>query len=295
MAYSQTLANFIPEIWSKSLLKNWDDVFHMRKLVNTEYEGEIKDYGDTVHVPYLGNVTVNDYDNTVSPPITYENIGANTDTLTIDQRKYWAFKVEDLEQAQSNVKGLRDKYTKRAAVSMKDTVETWLLGANFYGAATNTLVYQTTGGVDGGPITAADIYSMLVKAKRKMRKANTWVENEMWLVIPPEIEELILTSPELTHATERSDELIRNGLLGKLAGWKLYVSNNLSGSGTDADPFHLVGGNRDFIHFAENFVKTRALELENEFAVGVSGLLVYGAKVFTPNAGCGIHITCEIG
>jgi len=354
MAYTQTLANFIPEVWSKQLLKNWDDAFVMGKLVNTAYEGEIKKFGDTVHVPYLGNITVNDYDNNpaVGDPITYETTPDYSDTLTIDQRKYWAFKVEDIEAAQADT-DVRGQYTKRAAVAMKDTVETWLLGSTFYGGigqildattaaaawqdatayglgdrvtptsangfvyvctqagtsagaeptwptilgqtvTDNTAVFTCSGYAGFGSLTAANFYKTLVRAKKALRKANTWVENEMWAVLPPEVEELILTSTELTHATDRADELLEQGLFGKLAGFTLYVSNNVSGVGSDADPYRILCGNSDLISFAEQVTETEAVRLESEFATGVRGLMVYGGKIFDRNKYAGIVLEASV-
>jgi hypothetical protein len=351
MAYSQTLTNFIPEVWSKQLLKNWDDVFVMRQLVNTNYEGEIKKFGDTVHVPYLGNITVNDYDNSAGSPVNYEDVPDYSDTLAVDQRKYWAFKVEDVEAAQADM-DVRSQYTKRASVAMKDAVETWLLGSSFYGAVgqvldattapsaranttaytlgaritagTNGLVYAcTTAGTsagsapaypavigatvtDGtavftcagytgfGPVSVSNFYKTLVRAKKALRKANTWIEGDMWAVIPPEIEELILTSSELTHATDRADSLIEKGLFGRLAGFTLYVSNNVSGAGTDENPFRIVCGNQDLISFAEQITETEAIRLQGEFATGVRGLMVYGGKIFDRNKNAGIVIEAEV-
>lgn len=355
MAYTQTLGNFIPEVWSKQLLKNWDDTFVMRRLVNTSYEGEIKQYGDTVHVPYLGNIAVNDYDNQAATPVSYEDAPDYSDTLSIDQRKYWAFKVEDIEQAQANV-DVRTQYTKRASVAMKDAVETWLLGSTFYGSVgqvltttspadwaadtvttigtrvvpttNNGYVYEATArtgdfkthatteptwplvlgntvvddavtwtcvGYEGfGALSASNLYKTLVRAKKALRKANTWMEGDMWAVIPPEIEELILTSSELTHATNRADDLIEKGLFGTLAGFTLYVSNNVTGTGEAASPFRIMCGNRDLISFAEQVTETEAIRLESEFATGVRGLMVYGGKIFTRNKYAGIVIEGQI-
>jgi hypothetical protein len=341
-------------VWSKQLLKNWDDTFVMRRLVNTQYEGEISKFGDSVHVPYLGNITVNDYDNAPGSgnPITYEDVPDYSDTMSIDERKYWAFKVEDIERAQSDI-DVRGQYTRRASVAMKDAVEEWLLGPAFYGAVgqvmvtgstpsaradstaytlgdrvvpavsngniytctqagtsdaseplmptdmgqtvtDGTAIFTCTGYTGFGALTATNLYKTLVRTKKALRKANTWIEGEMWAVIPPELEELILTSTELTHATDRADDLVERGLFGRLAGFTLYVSNNVSGAGTGVDPFRVICGNNDLISFAEQVTETEAVRLEGEFATGVRGLMVYGGKIFARNKFAGIVIEAEV-
>ncbi len=57
MAFS----NFIPEIWSARLLEHLDKVHVYASLLNRDYEGEIKAFGDTVHINQVGNITVKDY------------------------------------------------------------------------------------------------------------------------------------------------------------------------------------------------------------------------------------------
>ena len=56
MAFS----NFIPEIWSARLLEHMDKVHVYANLMNRDYEGDIKAYGDTVHINLLGEITIND-------------------------------------------------------------------------------------------------------------------------------------------------------------------------------------------------------------------------------------------
>lgn len=363
MAYTQRIAGFVPEIFSKNLLKNFDEKFVFGKLINREYEGEIKKFGDTVHMRSIGTPTVSAYDNTATPPITYQTTaqaGGSDDTLTIDQRDYWAVKVEDIEQVQSDIMNQRSKYTERAAVALNDATETYLFqsympintattavsaprtgmlyvsgtSATAYNASTdyaigsivrpstaNGYVYMKTTDANAGgateptwttaatgtlnklgstytdgdgdsftligfdktaAISASNLYANMVAYKKAFRAANTWTENQMWIVVPPEIEELILTSTELVHATDRADKLIEQGLLGSLAGFKVYVSNNLLGAGSAASPWKMFAGNMDAVCFADQIMNTRAVELEDEFATGISGLHVYGVKIPAP-------------
>ena len=57
MAFS----NFIPEIWSARLLEHMDKVHVYANLMNRDYEGDIKAYGDTVHINLLGDITISNY------------------------------------------------------------------------------------------------------------------------------------------------------------------------------------------------------------------------------------------
>jgi hypothetical protein len=85
---AQDLSNFISEVWSKKLTKILDKSGVMMQCVNRNYEGEIKNAGDTVNIRTFGDVTVKDYSGT----ITYDDLTSPMQTLLIDQKKYFAFK-----------------------------------------------------------------------------------------------------------------------------------------------------------------------------------------------------------
>lgn len=349
--FTSAVPNFIPEIWSQKMLKNFDKKFVMKKFVNTQYEGEIKRAGDTVHMRTYGNITVNTY---TGADITYQALPDTDNTLVIDQSDYWAFDVEDIDKVQSDIE-LQNGYTQRAAYATADTVEQYLLGTTFHFGATgpgmllagnddvadynasttysvgdlvvptsskvNGYVYQFTtrvgsgeavepttwGTVIGGTtkdaednvwtnvgmdmnanVTKSNIYTGLTQLREAFVATNAWMDGEMWVVIPPRLETLLLQATELTHATLNADQLIKTGMYQNVAGFNIAVSNNVSGSGTAAAPFHCLAGNKDFLFFANQFVKTEAVRRDLKFATGVRGLNVYGAKVPSTSrlAGC---------
>src|SRR5688500_297072 len=92
------IANFIPEIWSAQLLLSLKKRHVAAALVNRDYEGEISRQGDTVHVTNLTAPTIGNY--TKHTDISVEDIDDGTAALTIDQAKYFAFEVDDIEKVQ---------------------------------------------------------------------------------------------------------------------------------------------------------------------------------------------------
>ena len=56
-----SVTNFIPTIWSARLLEHLNKTHVYAALVNRDYEGEIKNFGDTVKINQLGRVTIKDY------------------------------------------------------------------------------------------------------------------------------------------------------------------------------------------------------------------------------------------
>ena len=133
MAFS----NFIPEIWSARLLEHMDKVHVYANLMNRDYEGDIKAYGDTVHINLLGEITINDYSGSdISDP---QELDSTQQNLVIDKAKYFNFMVKDIDNAQSNPK-LVDAAMVRASYNMNDVIDQYLAGLLLAGVATDNVL-----------------------------------------------------------------------------------------------------------------------------------------------------------
>ena len=103
-----SVANFIPTIWSARLLRHLDKRHVYLNLLNRDYEGEIKNFGDTVKVNQIGNVTIKDYTKgeDIEAP---EDLSGEQQELKIDQAKYFNFAVEDVDNAQIGRASCRER------------------------------------------------------------------------------------------------------------------------------------------------------------------------------------------
>ncbi|WP_373531903.1 P22 phage major capsid protein family protein [Vampirovibrio sp.] len=267
-------ANFIPEIWSKKLLKIFDKTVVMANLVNKDFEGEINNAGDVVHVRTFGDVTVNNY--TRDMTISFQNLTDPMVDLLIDQQKYFAFKVDDLDKAQANV-GILEGYAGRAAIAIRDVVDSRLIGHYTDVDAGNVI------GTDVAPIalTSANIYSYITQLAEKLDNNNIPQESRH-LVITPKFKTMLLQSDEFTRATSLGDNVIQNGYIGNVAGFGVHVTTNNPAVGSVVN---LLAFTNDFISFASQVSKIENVRPYNMFADAVKGLYLYGSKVMLPKAG----------
>lgn len=265
------VANFIPEVWSKKLLKIFDNMVVMKKLVNTDYEGDIKNAGDTVHVRTFGDVTINDY--TRDQTINFQALSDPMSDLTIDQQKYFAFKVDDMDKAQSDIKIL-EGYSSRAAVAIRDVVDTRLLS---HYADTPTANRE---GSDGSPITLSksNIYEYVSALSKRMDDANA-PEDGRNLVGNPLFKQILQNCPEFLRDTSLGDKVVQNGRIGSILGFSVHCTTNLPT--TASGHFPILGLTRDFISFASQIQKVESVRPYDMFADAVKGLYLYGSKVFT--------------
>ena len=267
-------ANFIPEIFSKKLQSKFYSASVLPMISNTDYEGEISGQGDKVIIRTVPNVTVADYTGTIS----YQDVTTSNIELLIDKAKSYAFKVDDILRAQSDI-AYWNEASKDASESMRIAVETDFL-ANVVTGATST--------VDDGAVTASTILDAVLEAARRMDELNI-PDSDRFIVLPPwAIEMLKKSDLKLAYLTGDSTSPIRNGVVGSIDRFKVMSSNLLSvdsSGGADDGKTFCLAGHPKFATFASQFVKTETVRLESTFGDGVRGLKVYGYKVVTPDCG----------
>lgn len=268
------ITNFIPQIWSARLLENLRKNLVFSNVVNRDYEGEIRNYGDTVKINSIGPITVADYtkNQDINPP---ETLSDAQRTLVIDQAKYFNFLIDDIDQAQTNPK-LMDSAMQEAAYALADKADQFLAGQYVYAA--NAIGNDTTPVVP----TATTAYEILVDASIKLDENNIPRVNR-WVVIPPWFYGLLLKDDRFVKAgTTNTDQVLRTGEVGQAAGFTVYTSNNIAN--TSGTKYKILCGHPMAITFAEQINKVEAYRPEKRFADAIKGLHLYGAKVIRPEA-----------
>ena len=268
--------NFIAKVWSVKILKALEKfhIFGSPSVVNREYEGEISDKGSSVKINAVGDVTVKDYtrNSDIDAPEELNDAGQE---LVITQGKYWNFAVDDVDKVQMNANVMAEAMS-RAGYSLRDKADIFIAANHIYVPASNLV------GSDAAPIipTKADAYDYLVDLNIKLDEAN--VPSEMrFAIVPPWFEGLLLKDNRFISAgTATTDSVIRNGMIGRAAGFDIYKSNNTPN--TAGTLYKVIAGHPMAYTFAEQIVKTEAYRPERRFADAVKGLHVYGGKLVRP-------------
>nr|DAM69158.1 MAG TPA: Major capsid protein [Caudoviricetes sp.] len=272
------VTTFIPELWNARLLYALEKAHVATNLVNRNYEGEISNHGDTVHINTIGAITVKSYtkNTDIDAP---ETLTTTDQTLVIDQAKYFNFQVDDVDKVQAAGE-LVDTAMGRAAYALADVSDAYLLGVIAAGAAAGNTIGSAAAPV---ALTASNVYENIVKLKTKLDKANV-PNTGRTIVVPPDVHSLLLLDDRFAKSTATAgQEALINGLVGRIAGFDVYMSNNVkTGTGTDTGKtpyFEITAQITDATTYAEQIIKTEAYRMESRFADAVKGLHVYGAKV----------------
>jgi hypothetical protein len=278
------LEGFRPTIWSKNFITNIEKALVYKNVVNTDYEGDIAGGAKSVKINELGAITIRDY--TEDTDMQVQQLTDAQKELVIDQKKYFAFNIDDVLKAQSSVT-LMERAMQMAAFNMADVIDSYIAGL-YLGAGIASENLGTNG-------TDLDIYatgdghdqtiSVFTNATRYMDEANVPTA-ERWVVIPPWFHQYLKQAQIVDNAEGGikggDTTAFGNGFIGNTLGFNIYASNNVSAGAANINS-RVMFGSRDAISFAGQITKIKTSEIEKQFGQMVSGLYVYGAKVVRPD------------
>lgn len=301
---TQYSGNFIPEIWSGKLQAKFYKTTVFSEISNNDWEGEIKGQGDKVNIrsiPTINIVSYNKGDN-----LTNQVPNSTPIELLIDKGKYFSVVLDDVDAVQTDLK-LMDIFTNDATEQMKIAIDSDVL-SGVKAAAASANKGATAGAISGNinlgttgatrAISKTNVLDLILDMGQVLDEQNV-PETGRWLVIPSWMAAMIKGS-ELRQAYLTGDTAspLRNGKLGMIDRFTLYVSNNLSvvtdlgsdaasggtGGAADVAATSIIAGTRDAISFASQMTNVETLRAQSTFGNIVRGLNVYGYSVVKPEA-----------
>lgn len=266
---------FIPEVWAAQLQESLKKalVFAGPSVVNRTYEGNISDQGDTVRITSISRPTVAPYVKN-STTITPETLTDAQRSLVIDQSKYFAFEVDDIDYRQSaNGGALMAEAAKEAAYALADTADQFVAAKYTDVASANALGTVAI-------TTSALALDMIADLNQKLNEANV-PKAGRYVIVPPWIESYLLQHSSLIRVDAAgTSESLRNGMVGRLLGFDILVSNNCVN--VTGDDYAVLAGYPGAITYAEQISKVESYRPESAFSDALKGLHLYGAKVVRP-------------
>ena len=282
--------NFIPEIWSGKLIENFYDATVLAAISNTDYEGEIKNMGDTVNIRTTPEITIRDY--VKGQTLTVETPDKPKLQLLIDKGEYFACVEDDVDQVQTDI-SMMDNWTKDASERMKIKIDQRVLtdllpdiSADNKGGSAGAISASFNLGTTGSAIdlTAATDTALdyIVDMGTVLDEANC-TEGDRFMIIPAKMAGLIKKS-DLRDASLAGDttSVLRNGRLGMIDRFTLYVSHNLFKPA--AGETQVIAGHKMGFTFASQMTNMETIRSETTFGDIIRGLQVYGYKVVKPEA-----------
>ena len=283
------IVQFRPAIWSAMILANLRHslVYGQEGIINRDYEGDIANAGDTVHITSFTDPAVRNY--TKNTDISWDLLTDATRALAVDQAGYFALTGDDIDRRQA-LGGFVAKASQGAAYNLASDTDAYLASA----------MYTSCNGTsnDLGAIVA-DIsdntaYGNVLVAMRTKLNRNNVPSQGRWAIVSPELYAALLQDIRFISAAssgDQSNQALRNANVGRIAGFDVYESNVTPDP--TASTFAIIAGHPMATTFAEQITETEAVRLPNQFGDGIRGLHLYGAKVVQPNALCLASVTVQ--
>ena len=255
------VTHFTQTIWSKKIQ---DDLELKCKLVDNclrEYEGDCK-YAQSVKILGVGEPTIGAYDGTKD--ITIEEMSDKGQILTINQANYFAFYVDDVNEAQS-VPGLAERYQEKAVHGLAVKRDAYI--ATLIKGVTTAANVTTATALSGEAVKTAIDAAIVALRERNF-------DEEGVIEITPAVYNLFKNNL-ITLSTD-NPEYIKKGIVGVYDDFKVVMSNGLAKDTTYA--YCCVRGKKA-VAFAGQINEVEALRAEKRFKDIIRGLDTFGAKV----------------
>jgi hypothetical protein len=310
-SYSGT---FIPTLWSAKLNAKFYAASTFADICNKDWEGDVNNIGDKVVINNIPDIAIRDY--VIGANLQYDVPRGSTSELALDRGKYFGFSVNDVLEYQSKP-DLMDMFTNDASEQMRTVMDATCLYRTLLSAPTGSaedgVVAANRGatagrrsqgynlGTDTAPVvlTGANVLQTILNMAAVMDEQNI-PESGRWLLLDPLTRTLLMQS-NLAQAQFMGDDksMIRNGLIGSIDRFKVYVTNQLpfkaasqafwtSGDGSEtsiAGASHgvrvrlLAAGHTSGITFASQITKTETLRNPTDFGDLIRGMQIFGHKV----------------
>lgn len=295
---------FIPTIWAGKFVEKFYDATVLAAISNTDYEGEIRNMGDTVKIRTRPTISIANYSATQALVVTRPS--APTVDLNIDKGKYFNTVLDDVMEVQADV-DLMSLWADDASEQMKIAVDTDALAYTVWNGGTvaankgqtagrlsgdirlgittaPAFVNAASQGTGDGSTNANDrsVIDHLVDMGQVLDEQNI-PESGRFVIVPAWYASMIKRS-ELRDASIAGDgaSMLRNGRLGMVDRFTIYVSNLLPNGvagGVAASEFLVYAGHKQGLTFASQMTKVETLRSESTFGTLLRGLQVYGLGV----------------
>jgi hypothetical protein len=285
-------ATLIPEIWAPKFLMKFYESTVLNEIANTDYEGEIKSQGDTVHINQIPDIEI--VDHVKGQELDYERPQSQVIDLLIDKGKAYRFVCSDIDKKQSAL-NFMEKWTADAAKQMKIAIERAIY-ADIYSDADSANAGNSAGllsqnialGATGTPVqvTEANIVEYILRMGLALDEQDVPAD-ERYCILPANMCKLLKDSDlkDASLAGDGKTSSLITGKIGMIDRFDIYNSNLLTlttdGANTVAN---IIAGHKVALTFASQLVENEVIRAEKEFADYARGLQVYGYKVVKPTA-----------
>lgn len=286
---SSSLSAYVPILYGSWLEKFYAGTVY-NEITNTNYQGAISKYGDTVKIRTVPDITVYSYVDGEELPVVNAP-ASNTVDLKVDKGYLFSFMLTDLQELQTDL-DIIDRFGIDGAEQMKIKIDKDYLGSVY--ADANSSNSGITAGVDSAnfnlgalttpvAITRENVLRHLIDAGVVLDEQSVPEEGRFY-VMPPWMCG-ILKQSDLKEAslTGDSQSVLRNGRIGRVDRFTIYSNTHVNKvtdtvGGVSTTTWDTLFGHPSCLTFATQMTRMRLIESEHFFGKLLQSVVVCGWK-----------------
>lgn len=293
MAYQ----TFIPTVWNASLNRELERRHIFAKHTNREYEGDVKELGDSVRILNVGRPTIHktntDNKDTFHKQLNEAEIIENSSiTMPIKQIAYYRYYIGDIDKQQAKNDGrVMAAYQKETAEALANDIDVYIakevfpkapLFTNEFADASHKYIKIVSGdsNIDNKELNVLDFLDGLVEKAR---------END----IPDSTKLYVATTPRFFTNARRAlmklstdnTEIIEGKEYLKYYNLRLEWSNNVkkvAKKGEQEAYEYLTMRTDRAVAFVHPMTHAEPYRPENGFADAIKGFILYDSMITRP-------------
>lgn len=278
MAYS----NFIPSVWAESINRELERACVFVEDCNRQYEGLVSKKGDSVHILGVGKPTIKTLEranasDTIDPA---EEIQDTSTILSIQQIRYFNYKVGDIDKAQA-IGGLMDTLSEETSEALANEMDKYI--ANMATDESVTCLYDSA-----KQVTKDNVLSILDDAIEKLQENDVSMSSGITVTVSPRFYKLFKQA-YIGKDTSNSD-MLKNGKVAMYGNVTVKLSNNVAKTSEGSEDNIMIRTKRA-IAFVNPLTHTEAYRPESSFADAVKGYILFDGKVVRPKEIINIKVT----
>lgn len=262
-------ANFVPKIWAKAIERELERKLVFAEDCNRQYEGDVKQMGDTVKILGVGKPTISKQKGGSIILPDAENVEDTSVEMQINTVAYFNFIVDDIDKRQA-VGGLMDALNTEATQELASEMDKDI--AALAGTKDAKKLYS-----DYKAVNADNVLGTLDLALQMLQENDVPADAKIVATVPPWFLTHLRTA--YTKLDTDNSDLLKNGKVGRYNNILIKMSNNVYSTASGSN---IMVRTERAVAFANPLTHTEPYRPEKRFSDAVKGYVLYGTKIVRP-------------
>lgn len=271
--------NFVPLVWNEAINRELERLLVGAEDCNRQYEGDIKERGQTVKILGIGKPTITTINSSSknSDINAAEEIEDASSFLKVDQISYYHYTIGDIDR-QFAIGGLEGALNEETSQGLANAMDQHIF--SMASDAVAVKLPSTAVKIVSTPATDAGyVLTVIDNAQQKLWENDVPKNTPLTLTVTPRFY-MILKRAYILTDTDNSD-ILQHGGVGKYGDITVKVSNNVATANSGATDLCMLRTKRA-VAFVNPLTHTEAYRPEKKFADALKGFVLYQAKVVRP-------------